>query len=89
MKGFKIDMSKYFVMTQPQRHVNAMGGTKSSGCNQIVYDIWDWWVNKNSWLTATHIAGVENTKADKESRLFNDRTESTLKREIFAQIITH
>ena len=70
-------------------YVNAMGGTKSPGCNQIAYDIWDWCVNNNSWLTATHIAGVENTEADKESQLFNDRTEWTLKREIFARITTH
>ena len=46
-------------------------------------------MNNNTWLTATHIAGVENTEADKESRLFNDRTEWNLKREIFAQITTH
>ena len=64
-------------------YVNAMGRTKSPNCNQIAYDIWDWCVNNNSWLTATHIAGVENIEADKESRLFNDRTEWTLKREIF------
>ena len=32
---------------------------------------------------------MENTEADKESWLFNDQTEWTLKREIFAQIITH
>lgn len=70
-------------------YVNAMGGTKSPSCNQIAYDIWDWCVKNNTWLTATHIAGVENTEADKESRLFNDRTEWTLKREIFAQITTH
>ena len=41
------------------------------------------------WLTATHIAGVENTEADKESRIFNDRTEWTLKREFFKQITIH
>ena len=70
-------------------YVNAMGGTKSPGCNQTAYDIWDWCVNNNSWLTATHLAGVENTEADKESRLFNDRTEWTLKGEIFARITTH
>ena len=32
---------------------------------------------------------MENTEADKDSWLFNDRTEWTLKREIFAQITTH
>ena len=70
-------------------YVNVMGGAKSPGCNQIAYDIWDWCVNNNTWLTATHIPGVENTEADKESWLFNDRTEWTLKREIFAQVTTH
>ena len=70
-------------------YVNAMEGTKSPSCNQIAYDIWDWCVNNHTWLTATHKAGVENTEADKESWLFNDRTEWTLKRKIFAQIITH
>ena len=70
-------------------YVNAMGVTKSPGCNQIEYDIWDWCVHNNSWLTATHIAVLENTQADKESRLFNDRTEWTLKREIFPRITTH
>jgi len=38
------------------------------------------------WFTATHIAGVENIEADKESWLFNDQTEWTLKKEIFVQI---
>ena len=59
-------------------YINAMGGTESPRCNQIAYDVWDWCVNNNTWLTATHIAGVENTEADKESRLFNARTEWTL-----------
>lgn len=66
-----------------------MGGTKSPSCNQVTYGIWDWCVNNNTWLTATHIARVENTEADKESRLFNDRTEWALKREIFTQITTY
>ena len=70
-------------------YINAMGGTKSPRCNQIAYDVWDWCVNNNTWLTATHIAGVEKTEAEEGSRLFNDRTEWTLKREIFAQITTH
>lgn len=69
-------------------YINAMGGTKSPSCNQVTYGIWDWCVNNNTWLTATHIARVENTEADKESRLFNDRTEWALKREIFRQITT-
>ena len=66
-----------------------MGGTKSLYCNQITYDMWDWCVKNNTWLTVTHIAGVENIEAEKESRIFNDRTEWTLNREIFMQITKH
>lgn len=36
-------------------YINAMGSTKSPSCNQIAYNIWDWCVNNNVWLTATHI----------------------------------
>ena len=66
-------------------YVNAMGAQNPHIVTKLQYDIWDWCVN----VTATHIAGVENTKADKKSRLFNDRTKWTLKWEIFAQITTH
>lgn len=38
------------------------------------------------WFTATHIPGVENIEAYKESQLVNERTEGTLKKEIFVQI---
>ena len=67
-------------------YINAMGGTKSPRGNEITYNIWVWCVNNNVWLTATHVAGVENIEADKESRLFNDRTEWTLNNQIFVQI---
>ena len=76
----KNKLVKTLLTTPPLRHTSMLwwGGTKSPRCNQIAYDVWDWCVNKNTWLTATHIAGVENTEADKESGLFNDRTEWTL-----------
>ena len=46
-------------------------------------------MKNNTWLISTHIAGVKNTEADKECRIFNARTESTLKRGIFKQMTTH
>ena len=64
-------------------YINAMGGIRSPSCNQIAYDLWDWCVDNNTWLTVTHIARMEDTEADKESRSFNDRIEWTLKRGIF------
>ena len=44
-------------------------------------------MSRNIWITAAHIAGVEeNWEADRESRLFNDRTEWSLKKSVFSQI---
>ena len=70
-------------------NINSMGGIRSPSCNQIAHDLWDWCVDNNTWLTVTHIARMEDTEADKESRSFNDRIEWTLKRGIFEQITTH
>ena len=67
-------------------YINAMGGTKSPSCNDITYLIWSWCITKNIWLTATHIAGVDNVRADKQSRVFNVRTEWMLSRTVFSQI---
>ena len=70
------------------KHVKILCDNSTTVAYINAYGVWDWCVNNNTWLTATHIAGMENSEADKESRLFDDRTELTLKREIFAQITT-
>ena len=77
-------MSKYFVATPPLWHTSMLWGAQNPHVVTKLHMTYGIGV-----LTATHIAGVENTEADKESRLFNDRTKWTLKMEIFAQITTH
>ena len=67
-------------------YINSKGGTKSPSCNDITCDIWSWGINNNTWLTAAHIPGVQNTDADRESRTFNERTEWQLNPEVFRQI---
>ena len=67
-------------------YINSKGGTKSPSCNDITCDIWSWCINNNTWLTAAHIPGVQNTDADRESRIFNERTEWQLNPEVFSQI---
>jgi len=67
-------------------YINSKGGTKSPSCNDITCDIWSWGINNNTWLTAAHIPGVQNTDADRESRIFNERTEWQLNPEVFRQI---
>ena len=54
----------------------------------LLLSVWDWCVYNKTRLTATHIAGVQNIEADKESRSLNDRTEWTLKKIGLTQITT-
>ena len=67
-------------------YINSKGGTKSPSCNDITGDIWSWCINNNTRLTAAHIPGVQNTDADRESRIFNECTEWQLNPEVFSQI---
>ena len=55
-------------------------------CNEMAREIWGWCIERQIWLTATHIPGKENTVADKASRVFNDRTEWQLNQNLFKQI---
>ena len=58
--------------------INHMGTTKCTGRNQLVKHLWLWCMEQNVWLTAVHIPGTANSKADQQSRVFNTSTEWTL-----------
>ena len=49
-------------------YIRNFGGTHSQLCNDVALAIWDWAEQKGVWLSATHIAGVDNTEADSLSR---------------------
>ena len=51
--------------------------------DSLAHDIWDWAIQKNNWLSATHIPGTLNEEADKESRKAEIRTEWMLDRDTF------
>ena len=68
-------------------YLRNMGGTHSRECNDIAKEIWLWCIARNIYLTAAQIPVVANHQVDKESSLFNDRTEWKLKTLIFNQII--
>ena len=72
--------------TTAASYINAKGGTKSPACNDITSEIWSWCIENKTWLTAAHIPGVQNTDADRESRIFNERTEWQLNPDVFSQI---
>ena len=49
--------------------------------------IWDWCLNHETWLSATHIPGSKNSQADKESRVLKESTEWSLSQEVFNAIL--
>lgn len=67
-------------------YINAMGGIKSEKCNQLAIRIWSWCIDRNIWLSATHVPGVSN-EADFSSRNFNENVEWMLNKKIFQQIV--
>ena len=67
-------------------YIRNMGGTHSSVCNSVARDIWLWCKERKIWLTVTHIPGIDNVDADKESRIFNDKTEWKLDSTILKSI---
>ena len=52
-------------------------------CNDIAKRIWEFIQNRGFWISSSHIPGVENTIADKMSRVFNDNTEWMLSYKLF------
>ena len=42
-------------------YINAMGGIKSIPCNDMATVIWKWCIQRDIWLSATHIPGVQSS----------------------------
>lgn len=55
--------------------------------NSIAKEIWEWAIQRNIHLTAVHIPGIENVKADFLSRHFLDQMEWQLNRHLFRRIV--
>ncbi len=67
--------------------VNNMGSSKSMKLHSVIVEIWDWILASNNWLSASHIPGILNVKADKESRKNFTRTEWMITSETFDFIV--
>ena len=92
LKSFLLQIENKHVLLQTDNttvvaYVNNMGGSRSVGCDRIAREIWFWCIAHNVMLTATHIAGVTNTVADRESRNLNDRVEWQLNQNVFQRIM--
>ena len=67
-------------------YIRNMGGCKSPKCNFIARRIWLWALNRDIWLTITHIEGRLNKDPDELSRVFDDKTEWMLNPILFNKI---
>ena len=52
-------------------YINAMGGIKSTVCNEMALQLWQWSWGRNIWLSACHFPGTSNKVADGGSRNFD------------------
>ena len=68
------------------KYINDMGGMTSSDMDSLTYNIWNWCIQRNIYISAVHISGFSNVRADYLSRHFSDSTEWMLKREIFERL---
>ena len=64
-------------------YIREQGGSHSLECNKMVRKIWTWAYERNIWLTAAHIPGKINCKADFESRHFKEEYEWMLDKQVF------
>ncbi|MCG7875172.1 MAG: reverse transcriptase domain-containing protein [Candidatus Thiodiazotropha endolucinida] len=67
-------------------YINNMGGMNSVDMDKLAGNIWKWCLDRNIFISASHLSGVENFCADFLSRSFSDSTEWQLKREIFDRV---
>ena len=65
-----------------------MGSSHSSLCDSVVRNIWAFAISQNLRLSASHIPGIQNAEADKESREQELQTEWKLSDSIFKVPIT-
>jgi hypothetical protein len=71
------------------KYINDMGGMASLCLDGLSRTIWQWCLDRNIFISASFIAGKENTTADFYSRNFSNSTEWMLKPVIFNRLCKH
>ena len=66
LKAFCKDQSNVHVQikfdnTSAIAYINSMGCVKSSDLNELAKSIWLWCIDKNIWLSAAFVPGIENS----------------------------
>ena len=65
---------------------NHQGGTVSPMATEIAKDLWMWCLERDITIKAQYLPGVENVRADSESRVMQDRSDWMLNCQIFQAI---
>lgn len=65
---------------------NKYGGCHNTDLNSLSRSIWQWYLERDIMISATHIAGVNNRLADSLSRSFNESVEWSLDTEVFRSL---
>ena len=69
--------------------VNKMGTSRSSVCNDMAKEIWDFCRENEMFITCAFIPGKENIVADRESRREHKQSEWMLNKAIFRAALAH
>lgn len=67
-------------------YINNLGGTVSAQATDIARELWMWCIERHIHLTAQHLPGKDNIRADAESREMKDRSDWMLNPTIFERI---
>lgn len=67
-------------------YINNLGGTVSPKATEIAKQLWMWCLERNIMIRAQYLPGVENVRADRESRVMLDRSDWMLNQHIFQRI---
>ena len=68
-------------------YVNNLGGTVSAQATKLARELWMWCLERQIHLTAQHLPGKDNVRADTESRRMKDRSDWMLNPSIFQLIM--
>lgn len=68
-------------------YINHMGGTRSHTLSQSACDLWHWCLQKGITLSAEHLPGKENLRADRESRTLLSTAEWMLERSVCLKVM--
>ena len=70
-------------------YINNLGGTVSTHTTKLARGFWMCCLWREILLTAQHLPGKENVKADMESRVMRDHSDCMLNLLVFQQILRH